>query len=195
MLPQSMYPSFLDGVPVIRFIWRRLLERGLEVRFHEPTYHLPPSGTSLRFRGVKDEPLIVVMVNQSKPYILAWLDCEFINHRTDRKELILSASLHLKRKRLLLWSKTLSQTDFAIHDNSGPRNDPRLNIELAPMSKPLIVNLRAEGPISHPIGRLPKRMTLEIEFRLVGPIRTMRRRMCKVNHDPKTVSDVRREQS
>lgn len=181
---QYFMPSFLDAVPFVRRLWRHKMEQGLEVTFHNPSYNLPFYGARIRSGGEEDKPICYVIVAPSNPSILAWVACEFINHRNDRKGLVLGASLHLKRKRLLFWSRTLAKAGFLIHSSEGPGRDPRLNIEIPPMSSPVIVGLRAEGPIEYPLSKLPRRMTLDVEFKMVGPLRRVVRRLSRINHAP-----------
>jgi hypothetical protein len=44
------------------------------------------------------------------------------------------------------------------------------------------------GPITTPPSRLPKKMILCLEIRMVGPIRRMRRVIDRVMHDPERLA-------
>jgi len=140
--------TVLDGVPLLRWAWRKLLERGLEVKFHHPTYHLPSYGKSMRSGVAADEPIFHVQVYPENPNIYCWMDCELINHRTDRQEVIQSSTLSLKRRHWYFWSRTLANAPFTKRlDDGSFSGDPLLNIRVQEMSP-----LRSEPPLPLPPG-------------------------------------------
>jgi len=108
------------------------------------------------------------------------------NHRTDRMERIIGCLLVLKKKHRVLWSKTVSQVEVKQEDRRGrePRLTALLDIELEPMSAPKVITVRADGSITEPIESLPDKMTLVLEFKMVGPMRKFSRKICDF-HLPK----------
>ena len=197
MAGAEYFGGFLDAMPLVRKLWRALLERGLEIEFHSPTWNLDQDDER-QTPQEEDKPITVVHVHPANPHIRTWLDCVFINNRVDRKELILSGSLHLKRRSWLFWWKTITQTPIerVVYSRRiervvySRRNTKKLNIELEPMSNPTVVGLEASGEIKAPLKKLPRRMRLVVELRMVGPIRRVRRLLSKVKHDPKTVAEA-----
>lgn len=175
----------LDASPLIRRVWRWLLERGMEISIQHPHSH--PLGKS-PFSNWKDgEPLYTVYVGEN-PYIYLWGDIVLTNHRNDRKERITGCSLHLKKRHRLFWDKTITSAEVKEsipHGRSVPQYKPINDIELLPMSAPLVLTVKAEAPIQVPVKTLPKKMKLVLEFRMVGPIRRMRYTFLSISHNPK----------
>lgn len=166
---------------MIRRAWRWLLERGLEITFHSPTHSIDVQHNITS----DDKPLKIVNVGQY-PNIYAWFECELINH-SEKKQRIIGAELHLKRKHWWFWWKTLASTNLnRVH---GRNDDNQWSFDLAPMSGPHILGLRGQGPIGVPVKTLPKKMELFVEFKMVGPLRRIRRQYCQINHDPKILRE------
>ena len=174
--------AFMDGFPVLRFFWRKLMERHMEIEIKKP-YSKAPLNTLPS--QISDIPIIYVDVG-TDPHIYLWADLMLINHRPDRREFILGAALHLKKKHWLFWYKTLVEAPVRVHSAGLESTGPLLeNITIEPMSAPLTVTVDARGTIMLPPEHLPKKMVLCLEFRMIGPIRRMRRIIDKVEHNPK----------
>jgi len=58
------------------------------------------------------------------------------------------------------------------------------DIELEPLSSRVVRTIWAEGPIPE-VKKLPKRMELFLEFRMVGPIQRLRHPLRDFLHDPR----------
>lgn len=163
-----------NALPVLRRLWHWLLERHMEIEVRPP--YSQPQG----------KPIFVVYVGE-RPHIYMWVDLVLTNHRTDRKERIIGCTLHLKKRHRFLWDKTIAEVpvEYSRLQGVSVQRTPITNIELAPMSEPTVITADAQGPIGQPVISLPKRMKLVLEFRMVGPIRRIRRTVEYVTHDPK----------
>ena len=137
---------------------------------------------------ISKKPIIQVRVG-ADPHIYLWADLEFINHRPDRREFILRAALHLKKKHWLFWHKTLTEAPIRVHKVGLESTGPLLeNLAVEPISAPLTVTVDAKGLIAIPPSRLPRRMVLCLEFSMIGPIRRMRRIIDIVIHNPQKLT-------
>ena len=145
--------------------------------------HSHPKGLSPIPTNPNEKPIFVVNVG-TNPHIFMWADIVLTNHRTDRKERIVGCSLHLKKKHWVLWNKTISQVEVKEEGRYGetPRYRPLLDIELEPMSAPKIITAWANGPITEPIESLPHKMTLVLEFKMVGPMRRYTHKAIDLTH-------------
>jgi len=162
----------IDGSPLVRVLWRWLLERDMEVRIE---------GWDL---GNHCTPVYEVNVGES-PTIFAMFKLIFVNHRTDRGQRILRAQVVLKKYHLWLWSKTMCGTPLTVEDRSGGltiRPSPFENFVLERQSPEYEFYIWTSGPLTYPVMRLPKRMFLELELDMVGPMRKVRRRLEAVTH-------------
>ena len=101
--------------------------------------------------------------------------------------MVRDARLCLTKKHWLLWNKTLAEAPVRLKSHAIA-GELMSNIELEPMSALKELTVEAQGPIEIPISNLPKKMKLVIEFRIVGPIRRIRRTIGTVIHDPKQLS-------
>ncbi len=139
---------------------------------------------------ISQKPIFYVCVGaETHPHIYLWADLEFINHRPDRREFILRAALHLKKKRWLFWYKTLTEAPLRVHEVGLEPTGPLLeNLAIEPTTAPITVTVDAKGLITIPPSRLPRRMVLCLEFNMIGPIRKMRRIIDTVKHNPKQSS-------
>ncbi len=108
------FGAFLNGLPLVRCLWRWLWERRLEIEFHSPISHLPSFGPN-----EDDTPILTVHIRPANPHIHAWLNLTVVNHRTDRPERIQSVELHLKKRRLWFWRETIAQTVASEHTHTA----------------------------------------------------------------------------
>ncbi len=125
---------------------------------------------TVRGQGTQSEwpepkPTISVSVGHDRSvYVLC--DFVFINHRTNRKERIVGAELHLKRRHLLFWKKTLFKapiTRYSTHNDRTPFGE----LELEPMSRPTPVTIMVSAQMSKEVVRsLPKRFDMVAVFYL-----------------------------
>ena len=182
--------AFIDAVPVLRFFWRKIMEKHMEIEIKKPYSKARPNTLPSM---ISEKPIIKVYVG-ADPHIYLWADLEFINHRPDRREFILRATLHLKKKHWLFWHKTLTEAPLRVHEAGLEPTGPLLeNLAVEPLSAPLTVTVDAKGLITIPPSRLPRRMVLCLEFSMIGPIRKMRRVIDTVEHNPKQSSLDRRD--
>ena len=175
--------AFLDVVPLVRGLWRRLWERRLDIEFHSPISHLP--GFRPDVEGAR--PIRTVNVRPANPYIYAWLNLTVVNNRTDRPERIQGIELHLKKRRLWFWRETIAQAVASEHTHtpSGfPQDIPFTDWLIEPMSARTTRSIWAEGPMPHPHS-LPRYVELVLHFKMVGPMRHMTRTLKAYKHDPK----------
>jgi hypothetical protein len=147
----------------------------MEVEFYAPC-HDPMSGRGFSLSG--SEPILSVSEG-NHPNIYAWLDLVLTNHRTNRPEKIINVTLHLKKRRWLLWSKTIAQTPLFKVFRTDTLSKMPIQIDLSPMGRE-VVTVTGEGPINVPVDQLPESMELVVEFKMIGPIRRMDRFVRKV---------------
>ncbi len=180
--------DLLELVPILRWLLRRILGRNMEIEIKKPYSKATPNTLPAM---ISEKPIINVYVGPN-PHIYMWADLVFTNHRTDRREFILDATLHLKKKHWILWHKTLAEAPIRVHTAVLESRGPLLeNLAIEPMSSPITKTVDARGPITIPPRCLPKRMVLCIEFRMIGPLRRIRRIVDRVNHNPKQLTSDR----
>ena len=182
--------AFLDGLPFVRGLWRRLRERRMEVEFHSPNSNLP----SFNPRVEADDPITTVGVHPANPHIYAWLNLTIVNHRTDRPERIQNIELHLKKRRLLFWRSTIATADVVEHFYSAGSRDfqsvPLHDWLVDPLSARQTKSVMAEAKIPIHPKSLPRKMWLVLHFKMVGSMRHMDRTLREATHDPKNVPDA-----
>ena len=162
--------AFMDTIPVLRFFWRKFMERHMEIEIKKP-YSKAPANT---LPGMISKKPILYIAGGANPHIYIWADLVFINHRPDRKEFILNATLHLKKRYWLFWHKTLAEAPLRIHSVGIEPTGPLLeNLAIEPMSAPMVVTVDAKGLIQIPL-KLSQKGVFCLEFRMVGPIRRIR---------------------
>jgi hypothetical protein len=169
MEPSTVISSLIDAIPVLRMFWRKAMHMEIEIK--EP-YSKAPFNTLPGM--ISETPILYIQVDDS-PHIYMWADLVFINHRPDRREFILSATLHLKKRYWFFWRKTLAEVPLRIHSVGIEPTGPLLeNLAIEPMSAPIVVTVDAKGPIQIPL-RLSTKGEFCLEFRMAGPIRRIRR--------------------
>lgn len=186
MDPSVAISYFIDAIPVLRTLWHKVMERHMEIEIKKP-YSRAPSNTLPSM--ISEKPIFEVRVGPN-PHIYMWADLVLTNHRPDRRELILQASLHLKKRHWIFWHRTLAQAPIRMHTNAGlePTGPLLENLAIEPMMPPKTVTVDAKGPITTLPSRLPKKMALYLEFRMIGPIRKMSRFIDTVNHNPHLIN-------
>lgn len=135
-------------------------------------------------------PSFMVAVGEVRSvYVLC--DFVFTNHRTDRKERIVGCELHLKKRHLLFWKKTIFKAPVTRYSTRDDRT-PFGQFELEPLSGPTALTVMVSSDMPHEIvGRLPRRFDMVAVFQLVGPVKSTERIIQVFTHDPKTrVSDM-----
>jgi len=161
----------LEATPILRGLWRRLLERGIEVTVLPP---LDPGG-----KEREAEPVIEVD-RDPLPAVGRTIYADFalrlINHRTDRKERVRAGRLEIKKPRLFLWRQTVWQAPISGRrpPSAQPPGQPMANLVLKPMSAPVEVECRVLGKLDEP---LPKRSELWLVLEMIGPIRRVQRKI------------------
>jgi len=157
----------------------------MEISVQHPHSHplgkfpLPP------WEGKK--PIYTVFVGEN-PHIYLWGDIILLNHRNDRRERIIGCSLHLKKRQWLFWDKTITLAEVKEDVRQGgatPQRKSINNVELPPVSAPIVLTVEANAPIQVPVITLPKKMKLVLEFQMVGPIRRKRHLLSLISHNPK----------
>ncbi len=149
--------------------------------------HSHPLGKSPFSYWEDQKPIYTVHVGEN-PHIYLWGDIVLINHRNDRKERIIGCSLHLKKRHWLFWDKTITFAEVKESVQRGgatPQHKSINNVELPPVSAPLVLTVEANAPIQVPMITLPEKMKLVLEFQMVGPIRRMRHLLSLISHNPK----------
>ncbi len=105
-----------------------------------------------------------------RPWVYMRFTLRLVNHRTDRKERVIGGSVALKRRRLLLWRKTLQEVPLLIDEVAIT------DIELPPMSSAIEVDCHASGNVNDSEA-WPSRIEAWIVLDMVGPIRRFERRI------------------
>jgi hypothetical protein len=182
---------FFDSMPLVRRFWRWILERNMEIEIKRPHSEVPEDTLLAQ---VSTQPFKRVIVDPDNPHIWMWADLILTNHRSDRREVITQATLHLKKRRFFFWHRTIAQAPVRIHEQPillASKGPLLKNIVLEPMSLPRVITVNAQGPIQVPIEDLPKTMWLYLELKLVGPIRRMNRLIDTVHHNPKMLNSTK----
>ena len=161
----------MELVPLIRKFMRWLLERQMEVMISPHFEDSKPYSVS-------------VIAGQRRVGVAAWLDLQFINHRTDRPERIIGCWAELRQNRALFWKRTLGVVPVKVMISPTLKHDtPITDIVLAPMCKPQTHVIQILGDLKG--FQMPRKSELVIVFRMVGPIRKCVRRLTTVRHNPK----------
>jgi len=166
--------AFFNATPVVRRIWRWLLERQMEVSVIGPM-----------FLGQRENITLSVAIEEPPegeikmpPSIVARFALRLVNHRAERKERIIGASLALKKRRLFFWRDSL--ITIPVHQQGqrtliGP---PISNIELAPLCAPVEVQCVAFHTMDESIRQqAPRRFEMCLVLEMVGPIRRLERKV------------------
>ncbi len=162
--------DLLELFPILRWLLRRFLERNMEIEIKKPYSKATPNTLPAM---ISEKPTLYLRVD-ANPHIYMWADLVFINHRPDRREFILSATLHLKKRYWFFWHKTLAKAPLRIHGAGIEPTGPLLeNLAIEPMSAPKVVTVDAKGPIQIPL-QLSQKGVFCLEFRMAGPIRRIR---------------------
>lgn len=144
----------------------------MEIEIMKP-YSKAPLNT---LRGmIAQKPILYVNVD-TEPYIYMWADLRLTNHSPNRREFVLSATLHLKKRHWIFWHKTLAQAPVRKHTTGGMESSGPLleNLAIEPMTTPLTITVDAKGPIQTPL-RPSQKVVFCLEFQMIGPIRRIRR--------------------
>jgi hypothetical protein len=162
--------SFIFGaVPLLRRLWHWIWERHMELELREPHSQIVRGPAGL---NIPDEtgPIFTVNVGE-KPHIYMWCDLVITNHSENRPEVITNCELHLKIRHWLLWERTIASAPVLVDlDNKAirPQQKAWTPIKLEPLSLPTIIPVTAQGDITYPIEKLPRKMRLVLEFDTVG---------------------------
>lgn len=109
-----------------------------------------------------------------------------VNHSTETKEHIASASLSLKQRRWLIGSKTLFSLPLEIQ--GYPNDHPFEDVEIEPQSKrEFTFNFHKGIPAIKPF---PRRSKLMLVLEMIGPNRKIEYELEEIRHNPKQVPDV-----
>lgn len=165
--------SFTFGaIPIARTLWRWMWERHVELELREPYSQIVRGATGLNIPD-GTAPIFTVNVGE-KPHIYIYCDLVITNHSKDKPEVITNCELHLKIRHWLLWEKTIASTPVLIEPNHTNIKFGHSKwkvwkpIRLEPFSLPMIIPVVAQGDITYPIEKLPRKMRLVIEFDTVG---------------------------
>lgn len=164
-----------DGTPIVRSVWRWVLERQLDM---EILPQLWPGGRD-------GEIVHVVAIERDdqrgalNPFIVLHFALRFVNHRSDRKERVIGAHVVFKKKRLWLWKKEILRIPICKRPEPRQEIEPISNIEIEPMSAPLEIQMYAEsGPLEPAVRDLfPGRFNAYVVLDMVGPMRRLERFM------------------
>jgi hypothetical protein len=169
-----------QSIPLVNNLWQRFMERQLEVTVKGPTF----SQTGLPAR----EPAFVVQVGQFKSLNIL-CDLVLTNHRTSRKERIISAEVHMKKRHWLFWKKTIFHVPLDRYACERRDPYPFNNVELEPMSAPIAITVTVSAALPENVVRdLPRRFDLVVEFKLVGPIQKTERIIHSMKHDARKIA-------
>lgn len=180
------YKSAIDitfnAIPLIRGIWRWLLERNMEV-IAKPHY--------------EDMGYFVYAPNLVEGFhgsVSAILDLTIINHRTDRLERIIACWVELRKRRCFFWRTTLAKISVNTNSDSDYHLDyPITNITLESMGKPYKRTIRLSGELKD--FRMPRWSELVLIFKMVGPMRKYECRLDTVDYNPKRITNETNKES
>lgn len=153
----------LEGLPLLRTLWRWMMERGFEIQIN------PQGQYELR------DP------NEEVPsWMYGRMNLVLINHRTDRLERVIGAQVLLKRRAFWLWHRTIISTPLRLVVGTSRR--AITNIEMKAVSEPYAAEVSFEdSPDAEQFGR---RMDVILELQMVGPIRRIERRLASFTNKP-----------
>ena len=154
--------AVFDAVPLLRWAWRSLLERQMEVQIQL---------TSEEYDVQYGENAI----------IFATIRLRLVNHRTDRKERITGACAALKTRFLWFWRRTI--VTVPVTARVGPSLEDLL---LEPQCSPVQLEAWIDGPTGN--AKLERTMELWLVLDMVGPIRKLERKLTTVKHQPSSSS-------
>ncbi len=177
----------LNGLPILGRVWRWIWERKLEIELREPHSQITRRADGM-VRYPDSRPLMSVNVGNN-PQASIWLDLVLTNHRVDRREVLRSCTLQLKRRNLYLWRQTLGSAPVLVESLSDTSHAKSWGtVILEPLSAATIVCVRASAPISYPVQKLPRHLELWLEFGTVGSVHAHVSRLIEtVRHDPNIV--------
>jgi hypothetical protein len=159
-----------DAIPAVRYLWRKAMERHMEIELLKP-YSKAPSNTLPRM--ISTGPILELGPTQN-PYVYIWADLRITNHKPNRREFILGATLHIKKRHWVLWRRTLVQAPIRKHTGYMESGGPLLeNIVIEPMTAPLTITVDAKQSI--PASLPYQKVELWLEFKMIGPTRRIRR--------------------
>jgi hypothetical protein len=171
----------LDAVPIVRRLWRWIWEHNMELELREPHSQIVRGDTGL---NIPDGTSPIFTVNTGeKPYVYMWCDLVITNHNKDRPEVITNCKLHLKMRHRLLWEKTIASAPVLIDtDNRGVRSKQKAwkPVRVRRFSLPKTIPVMAQGDITYPIEKLPRKMRLVLEFHTVGLHRRIKKAVCSI---------------
>lgn len=154
----------LDALPIVRTVWRWLLERNLEVRV------LPPKWQQGRDKNVVQQ----VAIEEPGPHFATFhFAARFANHRSDRRERVVEARVEFKKWRLWLWRNTVASVpvyERTVRRSDGPPVD---DLPIEPMAAPLEVQWIAEGDLEP--SDFPPWFSAVLVLDMMGPIRRLER--------------------
>ncbi len=162
----------LELLPYVRDLWRRFMERAMEIEIYPVgSYHVQ----SLATTGDSGSPW----------WLYGRISISFVNHRTDRLERVIGAHVEWRRRRFHFWRKTMAQAPvFLKRDISRDE----INIELPAMSKRYEARLIFDDTVNTP-HEIPEWSELILVLDLVGPIRHIKRSLTGVKHDARMWKD------
>lgn len=164
---------FFDATPIIRRLWRWLIERNMEVEIKP------------HFKDTKTYSI-------AAPYpaknlaggVHSYLDLTIINHNTQRPERIIECWGEIRKNRWLFWKRTLARVDV----ESVPDNKKISNVLLESLGEPKHLTICLSATLSG--FKLPRKSELVLIFRMVGPIRKYIIKLTGIKHNQKQVSDI-----
>jgi hypothetical protein len=164
----------LEGIPLIRSVWRRMRERQMEISVVGP----------IRSAGVPEELEFTLAIEETpefadfKPSLFTVFTLRLINHRTDRMERISGAYVSIKKRRLLLWRKTLARAPVHLRGSTDLLGPLVTDIPLEPLSAPKQVQCVVQEKFQESLRQqLPQRFELWLELDMVGPVRRVKRKI------------------
>ena len=165
MTPHDWVWLFLEGTPILRRFWRWILCRKMEVIV-----------TPYDFTG-GDEATYSVAVNPQWVRVWALLNLRIINH-SDKPERILGCSVHLRKRHLFLWQRTLGEVNVQKRLDDSPLD----NLLLEPCTSHDEV-IRIDGGFRHT--GFPRHSELILVFKMVGQMRKYELKLEDIIHNPK----------
>jgi hypothetical protein len=169
---KSIIETIFGTLPLIRRIWRWLLERNMEIiakpRYDDIGYSIYAPDLTKGLSG----------------HVSAIIDLTLINHRTDRQERIIGCWGELRKRRWLFWRTTLAK--ISVDTNSADDwhlKYPITNLVLDPMGQPYQCSAQLSGELSG--FKMPRWSELVLVFKMVGPMRRKEHRLDTVTYNLK----------
>lgn len=174
----AVLSTVLELLPYVRDVWRRFVERGLEITIEPRSpYHL----MSLATAGDLGAPW----------WLRGTMLMSAVNHRSDRLERVIGAHVDWRARRLKLWRRTIARV--RVYIDQAPGREEVADIELPPMSKRHEVKLIFDDNVNLAEHGLPAWSELVLALDLVGPIRKVERSLTGVSHDARAWRDREQE--